>query len=61
VPADIRRLFVTALETPLEQHLQIQAAFQGHVDNSVSKTINLPQEAPRADVALAYQRAFDLG
>jgi hypothetical protein len=36
---------VTALEIPTERHLQIQAAFRRHVDNSVSKTINLPQEA----------------
>jgi ribonucleoside-diphosphate reductase alpha chain len=61
VPDDVKRLFVTALEIPVERHLQIQAAFQRHVDNSVSKTINLPHEATPQDVAFAYQRAWELG
>lgn len=54
-------LFVTALEIPVERHLQIQAAFQRHVDNSVSKTINLPQDALPEDVAKAYRLAWELG
>jgi ribonucleoside-diphosphate reductase alpha chain len=61
IPADFGRLFSTALEIPVEQHLQIQAAFQRHVDNSVSKTINLPHDAARQDVAHAYLRAAELG
>lgn len=58
VPEDLRRLFVTALEIPAERHLQIQAAFQKHVDNSVSKTINLrTTRNPRK----LYLRAWQLG
>jgi len=45
----------------VERHLQIQAAFQHYVDNSVSKTINLPQDATPRDVAQAYWRAWELG
>jgi ribonucleoside-diphosphate reductase alpha chain len=59
-PEDVKRLFVTALEIPAERHLVIQAAFQKHVDNSVSKTINLPEEATAGDVARAYWRAWEL-
>lgn len=61
VPEEVKRLFVTALEIPAERHLAIQAAFQRHVDNSVSKTINLPHEATPQDVEHAYRRAWELG
>jgi len=61
VPEDLKRLFVTALEIPVDQHLAIQAAFQRHVDNSVSKTINMRNDATPDDVAHAYRRAWELG
>ena len=60
-PEKLKDLFVTALEIPAERHLQVQAAFQRHVDNSVSKTINLPQDATPNDIAYAYRRAWELG
>jgi ribonucleoside-diphosphate reductase alpha chain len=52
---------VTATEIPPLQHLRIQQAFQRHVDNAVSKTINLPQDAPRDDVAEAFLEGWRLG
>jgi ribonucleoside-diphosphate reductase alpha chain len=61
VPEDVKRLFVTALEIPAERHLAMQAAFQRHVDNAVSKTINLPHDAAPSGVAHAYRRAWELG
>ncbi len=61
VPEPIRRLFATATEVPVRQHLRIQQAFQRHVDNAVSKTINLPEEASREDIASAYLEGWSLG
>ncbi len=61
IPDDARRLFVTATEVSARQHLRVQHAFQKHVDNAVSKTINFPEDASRADVAEAYAEAWRLG
>ncbi len=61
VPEDVVRLFAGAVDIPASRHLEIQAAFQAHVDNSVSKTINLPHTTAPRDIAWAYDRAWELG
>jgi ribonucleoside-diphosphate reductase alpha chain len=61
LPEDMRRIFVSAHDVhPLDQ-VRVQAAFQEHVDNAVSKTINLRMDASIADVAEAFTLAHGLG
>ncbi len=61
VPRDLRRLFVTAHDISPEQHVRMQAIFQRYSDSGVSKTINLPTTATKADVARAFLLAYQLG
>ncbi len=59
VPRDIKKLFITAWEIPLEDHIEMQAAFQEFTDNAVSKTINLRHRATRDNVARAFLLAYE--
>lgn len=60
IPPDVKRLFVTTFDVPARQHLEIQAAFQKHTDNAVSKTINLPADATVDGVREIYLAAHRL-
>jgi ribonucleoside-diphosphate reductase alpha chain len=53
--------YVTAHEIAPDWHIRMQASFQKGVDNSISKTINLPNSATYDDVRNAYLLAWNLG
>ncbi|MFQ6134976.1 MAG: adenosylcobalamin-dependent ribonucleoside-diphosphate reductase, partial [Nitrososphaerales archaeon] len=60
VPSDLKKQFVTAMDIAPEWHVKMQAAFQKHVDNAVSKTVNLPHDASIEDVRDIYHLAHRL-
>ena len=52
---------VTAAQLTPSAHLMMQAAVQQHVDSSISKTINIPEDLPFEAFKDVYEEAYDIG
>ncbi len=61
IPEDIRKVFVCAHDVSPLYHAKMQAAFQRHTDNAVSKTVNFRHDATREEVAQVYRLSYQQG
>ncbi len=61
LPAELRKVFVTAMDIEPLWHLKMQASFQNHTDNAVSKTVNLPNAATVDEIRRIYWMAYEQG
>ena len=61
LPQRLRDTFVVSMDIPGLGHMEMQAAFQRHVDNSISKTINFPNSATKEEIARSFVAAWELG
>ncbi len=59
IPREIKEMFPIAADLSGEQHVLMQSAFQEFVDDGVSKTINLANEATKEDVNNSYRLAYN--
>lgn len=61
IPKDIQKVFLTAMDLHWIDHVVAQSVWQNWIDNSISKTINMPYNVTVDDVKNAYILAHELG
>lgn len=61
IPNYIKEVFKTSQQITPTDNIKMMAVVQMYVDNSISKTINLPEEATKEDILNAFLLAHKLG
>ena len=59
--AELPDYFASAMTLAPEDHVRMQAAAQKHIDSSISKTINCPEDIGFEDFSNVYLLAYDEG
>lgn len=59
--SSFKKIFRTAMDVSPMEHLSVMATFQEYVDNSISKTINLPRHTTVSEVQNILIKAYELG
>lgn len=57
---DLPEYFVTSADIPVIERLQMQSAWQDHIDASISSTVNLPNSATVNDIEELYLNAWKM-
>ena len=60
LPAEMKRVYITALDIAPEWHVKMQAAFQEATDNAVSKTVNLNEKIKVEEIKKIFMRAWKM-
>jgi len=61
IPEEVQNLFLTSHDLSPKDHVLMQCAFQKYIDNAVSKTVNMRNDATEKDVEDAYMLAYENG
>lgn len=61
LPLPFRALFETALDIDGYTHIDMQATFQKHIDASISKTINVPEDTSKIEIDSLIRYAWQKG
>lgn len=61
VPDEVKKVFVTAMDLEADAHVRTQVVFQEVTHNAISKTINFPNSATRADIDAGFRAAWSGG
>lgn len=61
IDSDVKSIYSTALEIAPEDHLKMVHVLQRAVDESISKTVNIPEATTPEEIMKTYLAAYDLG